>query len=167
VLAELDVPAADLAWQDWFRSLLDSAYAIVSAYPGVAKWLLMHGPTFPSVIPIVDGGIAALVRAGFGGRAGFAYAALLNNAMLTISIGDERLVHEDDGPRDHAAMMDEFRRAASDSPGVARLAEAFLTPFAQGGTAAARRRKEYYDFIVQTTILGLDAVQAASRRGSS
>ncbi|WP_222103634.1 hypothetical protein [Brevibacterium aurantiacum] len=35
-------------------------------------------------------------------RAGVAYAALLNNIMLTISIGDDRLIHKDGCPRDHA-----------------------------------------------------------------
>lgn len=37
--------------------------------------------------------------AGFGERTPFAYAALLNGALRTISIGDDRSRHEDDGPR--------------------------------------------------------------------
>ncbi|WP_422771422.1 TetR/AcrR family transcriptional regulator [Plantactinospora sp. WMMC1484] len=155
VLDGLAAPPADLDWQDWFRALLDDCYQPVSAHPGVAKWVLMHGPTFPSVLPIVDTGVQVLLRAGFGDQAGFAYAALLNNAMLTISIGDDRLLHEDDGPRDHATMMDDFRRATDGSPGVSALAEAFITPFAQGGQTAARQRRTYYTFVVQTTIAGL------------
>ncbi|MFY1634997.1 TetR/AcrR family transcriptional regulator [Solwaraspora sp. WMMB335] len=157
VLADLTAPDEDLHWQDWFRTLLYASYPIVSSYPGAAKWLLMHGPTFPSVIPIIDAGIAALQRGGFGARSGLAYTALLNNAMLTITIGDERLVHEDDGPRDHATMMDEFRKAAAGSPGAVVLAEATISPFAQGGDVAARHREEYYHYIVETTIAGLAA----------
>lgn len=157
VLADLDMPSPRLDWRDWFRELLEDAYAVVVPYPGVAKWLLLHGPSFPSVIPIIDAGIASLVRAGFGKRAGLGYAALLNNAMLTISSGDERLLHEDDGRRDHAAMMGEFRAAASTSPGVAALATSLLTTLAEGGPAAAERRRQYYRFIVDSTIAGVAA----------
>ncbi len=155
VLGGLARPDPELEWRDWFRTLLLDGYPVVSAAPGVAHWLLMHGPTFPSVLPIIEGGIGALQRAGFGDRAGFAYSALLNNAMLTISIGDDRLVHEEDGPRDHATMMDEFRRAAEGHAGVAPLLDAFITPFAQGGAAAADQRAAYYRFVVETTIAGL------------
>lgn len=162
ILDTIATPPADLAWQDWFRALLDALYAPVATHPGVAKWLLMHGPTFPSALPILDTGIRALQLGGFDNRAGFAYSALLNNAMLTISIGDERLLHEDDGPRDHASMMDEFRRATAGSPGIAVLTEEFITPFAAGGDTAARQRRAYYDFVVQTTIAGLEAVMAST-----
>ncbi len=157
VLARLALPEEGLDWREWFRSLLLNAYPVIVAAPGVAKWLLMHGPAFPSVAPIVEAGIAALARGGFGDRAGLAYAALLNNAMLTITIGDDRLVHEDDGPRDHATMMAEFRGAAAGSPGIAHLAEAFMTPFARGGEEAARQREAYYRFIVDSTIAGVAA----------
>lgn len=44
----------------------------------MAKWLLMHVPTFSSALPLVDAGITLLGEAGFGDRAGFAYPALLN-----------------------------------------------------------------------------------------
>jgi hypothetical protein len=116
----------------------------------------LHGPTFPSVLPVVDTGIDLLLRAGFEDRAGFAYAVLLNNALLTITIGDERLLHEDDGPRDHATMMAEFDRTAAGRPGVAVLTAAFIES-AQGGDTAARRRRSYYEFVVRTTIAGLAA----------
>jgi AcrR family transcriptional regulator len=160
VLSPLLMPSPELGWQDWFRGLLDALYAPVAAHPGVAKWLLMHGPTFPAVVPIVDTGIGLLLNAGFGNGAGFSYALLLNNAMLAITIGDERLLHEDDGPRDHATMMAEFQRAAAGSPGVAVLAEAFMDSFARGGDAAARERRAYYDFVVRTTVAGLEAIDS-------
>ncbi|MCN0177825.1 TetR/AcrR family transcriptional regulator [Salinispora arenicola] len=156
VLETLAPPPASPDWQTWFRELLNSIYPAVSAHPGVAKWLLMHGPpTIPSVIPVVDTGISVLQHAGFGDRAGLAYAALLNNAMLSVSIGDERLVHEDDGPRDHAALMEEFRLATADSPGVAVLTEVLITPFTEGDSVAARQREAYYRFVNDITIAGL------------
>ncbi|WP_019030320.1 TetR/AcrR family transcriptional regulator [Salinispora arenicola] len=155
VLETLAPPPASPDWQAWFRALLDSIYPAVSVHPGVAKWLLMHGPTIPSVIPVVDTGISVLQHAGFGDRAGLAYAALLNNAMLSVSIGDERLIHEDDGPRDHAAMMEEFRLATTDSPGVAVLTEVLITPFLEDDSAAAHQREAYYRFVNDITIAGL------------
>ncbi|BCB88820.1 TetR family transcriptional regulator [Phytohabitans suffuscus] len=156
VLDGLAPPPADLDWQDWFGALLDACYPPVVAHPGVAKWVLMHGPMFPSVLPVMEAGMRVLRRAGFGDRVGFAFAVLLNNAMLTVSMGDDRLLHEDDGPRDHATMMEDFRRAATTAgPGVTALADTFITPFAQGGRAAARQREAYYTFVVRTTIAGL------------
>lgn len=157
VLRDLEVPPTDQDWRDWFRCLLGELYARVTACPGSAKWLLMHGPTFPSVQPILDAGIGALQRAGFAARTGFAYAALLNNAMLTVSIADERLMHEDDGPRDHEAMMAEFGKAGAGSPGAAVLMAAFQEAFSGGGEQTERERRRYYDFIVETTIAGVSA----------
>ncbi|WP_194410036.1 TetR/AcrR family transcriptional regulator [Microbacterium cremeum] len=156
VLTGTPVPSRRLAWQEWFRGLLADLYPRVVSHPGSAKWLLLHGPTFPSVLPIIDTGIGVLQDAGFGDRAAFSYAALLNNAMLTVSIGDERLIHEDDGPRDHGALMAEFDRAGQHSPGVAVLATQFVASFVAGGEPADRERRRYYDFIVDTTIAGLE-----------
>lgn len=162
VLVGLDAPPTALGWQEWFHALLDSIYLVVSPFPGVAKWLLMHGPTFPSVLPIIETGVAALRHAGFADQAELAYAALLNNAMLTISIGDDRLLHEDDGPRDHATMMAEFRRAAADRPEGAPLDESFIASFAEGGEPVDSQREAYYRHIVRTTIAGVAANLSAS-----
>ncbi|HEY0187317.1 MAG TPA: TetR/AcrR family transcriptional regulator [Cellulomonas sp.] len=155
VLAAVVVPPATLPWQDWFRTLLIAMYPVVSPYPGVAQWLMMHGPAFPSVVPIMDTGIAVLQAGGFGDRTAVAYAMLLNNAMLTITIGDQRLEHEDDGPRDHATMMAEFAQATAGSPGATLLSEALMTPYAEGGDVADRERAEYYRSVVQVTLDGL------------
>jgi AcrR family transcriptional regulator len=155
VLADLSAPSSTLAWDDWFRELLYAIRPLLTRYPGTAKWLLMHGPVFPAVIPLVDAGIAALQRAGFGDETAFAYAALFNNALLTISIGDERTEHEGDGPRDHSAMMREFRSVGADSPGVAVLTESLISPFVEDVADAERQREAYYRFVVDTTIAGL------------
>lgn len=65
--------------------------------------------------------------------------------MLTITIGDDRLVYEDDGPRDHATMMAEFHQAV----------EGFITPFARDGEPAALQRETYCRFIIENTLTGL------------
>ncbi|MGO2749894.1 MAG: TetR/AcrR family transcriptional regulator [Pseudoclavibacter sp.] len=157
-LGRLTVPPESLAWSDWFRQLLEQIYECATPYPGVAKWVLLHGPTFPSLIPIIDRGTSLLAGAGFGSRTGFAYANLLNTAVLTISIGDERLLHEEDGPRDHAAMMTEFQRVTSASPGVEVLQASFIGDLARGGAQAAMARKRYYDFAIDVSIKGLEAL---------
>lgn len=155
VLADLTPPSPDLPWDDWFRELLYSVRPLLAGYPGTAKWLLMHGPVFPAVVPVIDAGIAALRRGGFGESTALAYATLFNNALMTIAIGDERMEHEGDGPRDHAAMMREFRQVGADSPGVAVLTESLLSPFAEDAAGAGRQRDAYYRFVVDTTIAGL------------
>lgn len=151
----LDSPDPDLPWTQWFHDLLEDLYPRLVAYPGSAKWLLMHGPTFPSVIPIVNVGVGVLERAGFGPIAGMAYATLLNTPLLTLSVGDDRLVHEDDGPRDHRRMMDEFREAAAEQPGVEVLTEAFIRRFAESPASRERQRSANYRFVVETVIAGL------------
>ncbi len=150
-------PPAGLPWTVWFRTLLLDLYPSLAAYPGTANWLLMHGPTFPTLMPIVETGIMILRRDGFGDRAPVGYALLLNTAVLTVSLSDDRLRHEEDGPRDHATMMAEFRAAAEGLPGVQSMADDFIAPFARGGETADRLREEYYRLVVDTTIAGLAA----------
>ncbi|HMR49144.1 MAG TPA: TetR/AcrR family transcriptional regulator [Arachnia sp.] len=158
VLEQIEAPPAGLEWQDWFRSLLYALGPLFAGYPGAAKWMLMHGPTTPAVLPILEAGMAGLRAAGFGDRTASAYAVLLNNAMLTISMSDDRLQHEDDGPRDHAAMMDDLRRMHTASEELHRIGEDFLRPFAEGGERAERLRVDYYRFVIDTTIAGLAAM---------
>lgn len=150
-------PPAGLPWTVWFRTLLLDLYPSLAAYPGTANWLLMHGPTFPTLMPIVETGIMILRRGRFGDRAPVGYALLLNTAVLTVSLSDDRLRHEEDGPRDHATMMAEFRAAAEGLPGVQSMADDFIAPFARGGETADRLREEYYRLVVDTTIAGLAA----------
>ncbi len=157
MLAQIEQPPPELAWQEWFRALLDSAGPRAAEFPGTAKWMLMHGPTLPAVLPILEAGMSILHRAGFGTRADFAYAALLNNAMLTVSMSDDRLQHEGDGARDHATMMAEFHQMPTASAEVRAMGQDFIRPFAEGGEAAARMRADYYRFVVDTTIAGLEA----------
>ncbi|MFT3968717.1 MAG: TetR/AcrR family transcriptional regulator [Micropruina sp.] len=155
VLVRIELPDATLPWHDWFRTLLYSVLPLANEYPGVAKWMLMHGPTIPAVLPVLEAGISILRRDGFGDHTELAYAVLLNSAMLTISMSDDRRQHEGDGPRDHATMMAEFRQLPTASEDVRAMGRDFLRPFAEGGETAARMRIAYYRFVVNTTIAGL------------
>ncbi|GAA3661281.1 TetR/AcrR family transcriptional regulator [Microbacterium marinilacus] len=158
MLRRIELPPSDLSWQEWFRALLSSAGPTAAEYPGAAKWMLMHGPTLPAVLPVLEAGIAVLRRAGFADKTDFAYALLLNNAMLTVSMGDDRLQHEGDGPRDHSAMMAEFEQLHAASDEVRAMGQHFIRPFAEGGETAALMRWAYYRFVVDASIAGLDVV---------
>ncbi|ADD42940.1 TetR/AcrR family transcriptional regulator [Stackebrandtia nassauensis] len=152
VITAFDRPDPELDWPDWFRALLYPARAKLRAYPGVAMWLMMHGPAFEHLIPIIDDGIAALERAGFAERTGLAYTAILNSAMLTVAAADERKVHADDGSRDHAAIMRDFERVGADSPGVGVLKEV-ITSFTD---TAEETGEHYYRFVIDTVLAGLE-----------
>ncbi|WP_129657555.1 TetR/AcrR family transcriptional regulator [Rothia uropygialis] len=164
VIGRLEVPPQSQGWQPWFRTLLYEAGPLIMAYPGVAKWMLMHGPAIPQAMPIIATGMNKLSEGGFTERATFAYSALLNNAMLTISLGDDRLQHEGDGARDHAAIMAELAALPTAPDEVRTFERDFLGPSAQGGAAAARVRESYYRYVVDTTIAGLAAQLAAIPR---
>ena len=161
VLERVAIPPADIEWHEWFRRLLGDLGPRARAYPGVAKWALLHGPTLPVMLPILESGIDQLRRAGFGELSQIAYAVLLNTATLTVAIGDDRLQHEGDGPRDHAAMMTEFAALPQASETVRSMGQEFILPFAEGGEVAARARDEYYRFAIDTAIAGLESRLAA------
>lgn len=113
-------PDPALDWQAWFRAFLYDGRPAIDPYPGVAKWLIMHGPTFPSIRGFFDAGISTLERAGFPQPA-LVYALLVNTAMLTITMSDDRLESGDDGPRDHASMLRDFSAMNVESSGISRM----------------------------------------------
>ncbi|WP_053386202.1 TetR/AcrR family transcriptional regulator [Leucobacter japonicus] len=166
VLERAPLPDDALDWEAWFRELLYDLGPLAHEFPGVAKWALMHGPTLPVMLPILERGMAHLHRAGFGPLAPSAYAVLLNTATLTVSIADDRLQHEGDGPRDHASMMQEFETMPQASRAVREMGQEFMRPFAEGGAAAERVRNEYYRFAIDTAIAGL-AVRLADHLAAS
>lgn len=156
LLQSIVEPDPSLEWSDWFREILFELEPLVRGYPGVAKWLLMHGPSFEGVIPLVESGIATLQRAGFGDRTAYAYSIMLNNAMMTIAVSDDRRQHEADGPRDHAAMAQEFAKVVDNMPHSQMLIRTMMTPFVGGPERAQRAHSDYYRFVVDTTIAGLE-----------
>lgn len=156
VSEKLVTPDPALEWQDWFRTLLFGMGPIVMEYPGTAKWILMHGPTVPAIMPAMGTGFLPLARAGFGENTYRAVALLINTATTTIAMGDDRLQHEEDGPRDHAAMMREFERMTAGIPQADGFARAMIRPFAAGGQASHDARIAYYRFAIEIAIAGLE-----------
>lgn len=154
VLVDLPRADAELAWQEWFRTTLRHARAVLLTYPGVAHWLLMHGPAFPGALDIVDAGVRVLTRAGFGARAPVAYSMLFNTAMAVVALNDDRRAHEADGPRDHGAMMRDFAALAPGSAGITALLTV-LEPMAGDPDQARTALDAYYDDLVETILAGL------------
>lgn len=155
ILQQMTLPDAGLDWQQWFRELLFDLRPIVMEYPGSAKWLLMHGPSFPGVVEVFDQGIGILSLAGFR-RPAVVYALLLNSALLTVSMGDERLEQGEDGPRDHGAMLDEFSAVCEGSTGVTRMIDELIRPLADGGPAEAESANDlYYRLLVESLLAGV------------
>ncbi|MDO5052975.1 MAG: TetR/AcrR family transcriptional regulator [Pseudoclavibacter sp.] len=166
VVRRLPVPEPCGDWRAWFRRLLLPAGPLLMRYPGVAAWFALHGPTVPAALPIVERGFRELRGAGFGADAVHAFALLFNTALLTVSLGDERLRHEEDGARDHAAIVRDVEELAAARPGLRFLPEELLRPLAEGGERALRARMEHYRFAVETVVEGLAAALEAGRLGA-
>ncbi|MEU6248177.1 TetR/AcrR family transcriptional regulator [Glycomyces sp. NPDC047010] len=151
VVAELDHPDPRLGWKDWFRALLFPARARMAAVPGSAMWVLMHGPTFASLVPIMDDGVTVLRRAGLGEQVGMAYAAVVNCALLTIAAGDERLVKADDGARDRSRIAGGLKEVGAGSGGASELG-AVAASFTEDAAV-----DHYYRYVIETMLDGLSA----------
>ena len=156
VLSTVGFPTETMPWRDWFRAALYPARPVLAEYPGAARWLLLHGPVFPSMVPVVDSGIASLQAAGFAEGSAYAYTALFNTAMMTISLTDDRFQHADDGARDHATMMHDLLDVAGTSPGVALISRDVITQFAGDPDDAASARDGYYRYLLETLMDGLE-----------
>lgn len=156
VLLTVNFPTEVLPWRDWFRAALFPARPILASYPGVARWLLLHGPVFASMMPVVDSGVASLQRDGFGQDTAYAYTTLFNTALMTIAASDDRLQHEADDARDHAALRDELVKIAGDSPGIALIARDLMTQFTGAPEAAAAARDHYYRHLLERLMDGLE-----------
>ena len=154
-LQRIELPAEDVPWQDWFRQALGDVALLAEESPGVAKWMLMHGPVIAAARPVLESGLRMLAEGGFGVRTSAALALLLNNTMLSVSIGDDRRQHEDDGPRDHVTMMTEFSQEGSER--LRAMRDDFIGPFAAGGAVAREARRAYLTLVIDTTIAGLEA----------
>lgn len=161
VLGMISFPTETRPWREWFRAALYPARPVLATYPGTARWLLLHGPVFASMVPVVDAGVASLDEAGFGKGAARAYASLFNTAMMTIASADDRLQHEDKNVRDHALVMREFLSVAQGSAGVSRLTRDMASQFMGSPESASAARDEYYRFILERLMDGLENTLAS------
>jgi AcrR family transcriptional regulator len=140
-------------WREWFRARLLPMRPALSRYPGVAKWILMHGSGSDGVDDF-DADMDRLRDAGFGPDAALAYALVVNAAMTAIMMSDERVAHEDDDPRDHARIVDELRGTGRGWASEAMVA--FIEPLAGDGERARAARDAYYRALVDTVLEGLE-----------
>jgi AcrR family transcriptional regulator len=146
----------ELGWREWFRGTLLALRDELVRYPGVAKWLTMHGgPVFPGVLERFHVGVVKLREAGFGDAAVTVFAVLVITAMNTIMMSDERLVHEDDGPRDHVHIVDALKGLAGADPAAADFL-AFSERFAGDPADADAQRREFYALVISTLLDGFE-----------
>jgi hypothetical protein len=82
---------------------------VLTRYPGVAKWILMHGRVISENVDRFDADMRRLHTAGFGRDSALVFALIMNTAMSAIVMSDERRADEDDEPRDHAGVIAELR----------------------------------------------------------
>lgn len=153
---------ADADWRDWVRSVLFPLRRTLSRYPGVAKWVLMHGPVI-SENASLDASMGRLRDAGFGDDAPRVLSLLVNTALSTVMMADERKAHEDDGPRDHAHLIEELR--SSPNRTADELA-AFVAPFTAPGEAAEQAQDAYYQDLVNTLLDGLECSRRRAGEGA-
>lgn len=155
LVAGFERTPAELPWQQWFEQTLLRIRRALRGYPGVAHWLLMHGPSMPEATDIVDAGIGALELAGFGNRAAYAYSLLFNQAVGTIVLGDDRrLAAADSGL---GTMLSAFSALAPDSHGLAVISEHLLGPMSPADHGDDDFLASYYLAAIRTTIRGLEA----------
>jgi AcrR family transcriptional regulator len=129
LVSQVPRPDADLPWELWFEQMLASIRTVLLAHPGVAHWFMMHGPSLPEAVDIVDAGIACLHRAGFGDNAAFAYAMLFNQGVGSIAFAqDRRQADAADGDRSLNTLLPRFAELARTSAGLAELTTGILTP---------------------------------------
>lgn len=157
VLARVDLPTTTMPWRQWFRRALFPARPVLAACPGTARWLLLHGPVLPSLTPVMDSGIASLLRAGFADSAALAFSSVVNTAMMIIAAADDRRQHEDDGPRDHETLMHDLSETISSSPGVSMLAHDLIAQFTGTPEEVSAAQDRYYRYVLERLMDGLEA----------
>jgi AcrR family transcriptional regulator len=143
---------SDADWKNWVRSVLFPLRRTLAAYPGVAKWVLLHGPVASKNVSL-DVSMEHLQSAGFGNRAPLAMSLLVNTALSDIMMADERKSHEDDGPRDHARLITELSESLSHT---AQDMIDLISPFTRGGEAAEAAQDQYYQTLINTLLDGLE-----------
>ena len=90
---------------------------------------------------------------------------MVNTAMRTIATIDDRLLHEDDGPRDHATLIRDLGRIAADSTGISLVTRDLLTQFTGSKEDIAAAQDRYYRYTLERLMDGLEASLHADSRG--
>jgi AcrR family transcriptional regulator len=141
-------------WREWFRATLFPMRPVLTQYPGVAKWLLMHGRVNSEDADRFEVDMDRLRRAGFGEDRALVFALIFNTAMSSIMMADERVAHDDEDPRDHARIIAELR-SSTPSRASEEMA-AFIQPLAGDPDQAQAARDTYYRTLINTVLDGLE-----------
>lgn len=140
-------------WREWFRARLFPMRPVLTRYPGVAEWILVHGRVISENADTFDADMDRLHDAGFGRDSALVFALIMNTAMSAVMMNDERRAHEDDEPRDHAGVIAELRgirgRAAEEMV-------AFIEPLTGDPDRADAARDSYYRTLIDTLLDGLE-----------
>jgi AcrR family transcriptional regulator len=142
-------------WREWFRATLFPMRPVLTQYPGVAKWLLMHGHiSSDNADHRFEVDMDRLRRAGFGEDRALVFALIFSTAMSSIMMADERVAHDDEDPRDHARIVAELR-SSSHSRASEEMA-AFIEPLAGDPDQVQAARDAYYRTLIDTVLDGLE-----------
>lgn len=164
VIARIPVPGAEVPWRDWFHSVMYEGRAVLREFPGVARRMVVVGPTVPSALPTIDTGIQVLQKAGFGERAPEVYRYLFNSAFMLVAVEDDR----ENFPTARADMGRAMAAFAKDEsrPGLAAAGTQALTRSTAPADIAAQE-DEFFHFTVERSLDGAEAmlVTVAAKAG--
>jgi len=164
VAGAFTLPDPALAWQEWFAAALLGLRDALVPYPGVARWLSLHGgPLFPGTAPDIAVGVGKLRDAGFGGDTALAFSAIMSTAMSLIMQGDDRLSVDDDGPHDHAHIIATYDGMADGVAGLQEL-RAFTDTFTGGPERIDATRRAFFAVVTRAVLDGL-AARLPNQRG--
>lgn len=153
-ISEVRLPLTDLPWDDWFREFFRFVPEVLGEFPGLAKWMIMHGPLFADALPILDAAITKLREAGFGEHTALVYSTIFNTLSATMMASDERLTPGDDAPRDHRTMYAQGSELADQSPGLHEIL-GYMRHFTGTDHDKAAATSHYLDFLLDTLLHGL------------
>jgi AcrR family transcriptional regulator len=157
---EYEFPAGDgsgtdgIEWREWFRASVFPMRPVLTRYPGVAKWILMHGPVISENVDRFEADMDRLKEAGFGADAALVFALIFNTAMTSIMMADERVAHDEEDPRDHAGIIAELRSSVRSRASEEMVA--FIEPLAGDPDRARAARDAYYRTLINTVLDGLE-----------
>ena len=77
--------------------------------------------------------------------------------MMTIAAIDDRRLHEDDGPRDHAALIRDLSPITAGSAGISLVTRDLLTQFTGAPQEIAAAQDHYYRYVLERLMDGLEA----------
>ncbi|MFC3848934.1 TetR/AcrR family transcriptional regulator [Corynebacterium hansenii] len=154
VLSGTRMPPGDVDWRKWFTETMLSLRKQLAPYPGVAHWMMLHGPFFSDSLRGLDVAIDLLESAGFGADTGKVYGTIFNAALSSIAFSDFRRGHAVDGFPGHEGIIRGFADHAPDSPGSRVLLET-MAPFARDADAAEAAGEEFYRFLLSSLLNGI------------